>query len=124
MKYKLIPNFSHNLSHSFMSGMNYFDDDHVYPHVYSMARAKRGETVTIHWIPPTTANLFAFPPIVRKSIQAYRKSIPRMMARHRIQPQMVKELRTEVFVAKNFRIYVRAVAVDDRGKEYKQFVWA
>jgi hypothetical protein len=37
---------------------------------------------------------------------------------------MLKELRTEVYLAKNFRIYVRAVAVDDRGKEYSQFVWA
>jgi hypothetical protein len=46
------------------------------------------------------------------------------MKSHRIKPEMLKELRTEVHLAKNFRIYVRAVAVDDRGKEYSQFVWA
>jgi len=124
MKYKLIPSFSHNLSHSFMSSMNYFDDDHVYPYVYAMARAKPGRTVTINWVPSTTADLFAFPQRVRKSIRAYRKWIPGLMQSHRIQPQMVKALRTEVFVARNFRLYVRAVAVDDRGKEYSQYVWA
>jgi hypothetical protein len=37
VKYKLIRSFSHNLSHSFMSGMNYFDGDHIYPHVYALA---------------------------------------------------------------------------------------
>jgi hypothetical protein len=124
VKYKLIRSFSHTLSHSFMSGMNYFDGDSVYPHVYALARAKPGRVVTIHWIPGSTMGLFAFPARIRKSIRAYRKWLPNLMKSHRIKPEMLKELRTEVYLAKNFRIYVRAVAVDDRGKEYSQFVWA
>lgn len=124
MKYKLIRSFSHNLSHSFMSGMNYFDGDHVYPHVYALAREKPGRVITIDWIPGSTIGLFAFPSRVRKSIRAYRKRLPTLMKGHRIKPEMLKELRTEVYLARNFRLYVRAVAVDDRGKEYSQFVWA
>ena len=124
MKYKLIRSFSHNLSHSFMSGMNYFDGDHVYPHVYALARAKPGRIITIDWIPGSTIELFSFPSRVRKSIRAYRKRLPILMKGHRIKPEMLKELRTEVYIARNFRLYVRAVAVDDRGKEYSQFVWA
>jgi hypothetical protein len=44
------------------------------------------------------------------------------MKSHRIKEEMIAELRTEVYLGKNFRLYVRAVAVDDRGKEYSQFV--
>jgi hypothetical protein len=124
VKFKLIRSLSHNLSHSFMSGMNYFDGDHVYPHVYAMARANRGHTVTINWIPETTAELSQFPPRVRKSIVAYRTRVPDLMKRHKVTPDMLKSLRTEVYVARNFRLYVRAVALDSRGKEYAQFVWA
>lgn len=124
MKYKLIASFSHNLSHSFMSGMNYFDGDHIYPHVYALARAKPGRIVKIDWIPESAMGLFAFPARVRKSILFYRKRLPILMKGHRIEASMLKELRTEVYLAKNFRLYVRAVAVDDRGKEYSQFVWA
>jgi hypothetical protein len=124
VKYKFIPSLSHNLTHSFMSGMNYFDNDHVYPHVYAMARGKPGRVVTVNWIPNTTADLFAFPPRVRKSILAYRQWLPKLMKRHRVTPDMLSALRTEVYVGKNLRLYVRAIAVDSRGKQYSQFVWA
>ena len=124
MKFKLIPSFSHNLTHSFMSGMNYFDNDHVYPHVYAMARAQPGRVVIVHWIPNTPEDSAGFPPRVRKSILAYRTMLPVLMKKHRIEPEMIVALRTEVHVAKNFRLYVRAIAVDVRGKEYSQFVWA
>jgi hypothetical protein len=122
-----VQTYSELLAQSFsfvMSGMNYFDGDHVYPHVYALARAKPGRVITIDWIPGSTVGLFAFPSRVRKSIRAYRKWLPILMKGHRIKPEMLKELRTEVYLAKNFRLYVRAVAVDDRGKEYSQFVWA
>jgi hypothetical protein len=107
-----------------MSGMNYFDDDHVYPHVYAMARAHPGQVVTVHWMPNTSVDSEAFPSRVRKSILAYGKRLPVLMKKHRIEPGMIVALRTEVHVAKNFRLYVRAVAIDARGKEYSQFVWA
>ena len=124
MKYKNIPSLAHNLAHSFMSGMNYVDNDHVYPDVYAMARANPGKVVTVHWIPPRTNDLFSFPPRVRKSIGVYRQWLPKLIKSHRLKVEMFRELRTEVYLAKNFRMYVRAVAVDDRGKEYVRYVWA
>jgi hypothetical protein len=124
VKYKLIPSLSHNLTHSFMSGMNYFDNDHVYLDVYALARAKPGHVVRINWIPATTTDLFSFPPRIQESIRAYRERLPALMKRHRISPEMVVELRTEVYVGKNFQMYVRAVAVDERGRKYSQFVWS
>lgn len=36
----------------------------------------------------------------------------------------ISEMRTEVYVAKNYRVYVRSYMLDDRGKEHVQFVWA
>lgn len=124
MKYKLIPSLAHNLTHSFMSGMNCVDDDHVYPDVYALARKNPGDVITIHWIPARTQELFSFPPRVRKSIVSYRQWLPSLMKRHKVNPEMLKELRTEVYLAKNFRMYVRGVAVDSRGKEHIKYVWA
>jgi hypothetical protein len=124
-KYKAIRGLSHNLTHSFMSGMNYFDDNHIYPHVYAMARAQPGRIVTINWIPDTAAGMKEFPTRVQKSIEYYRGHfLPTLLKGHGVERQMVRALRTEVYVAKNYRLYVRAVAIDDRGKEYSQFVWA
>jgi hypothetical protein len=123
VKFKFIPSLSHNLTHSFMSGMNYFGGDHVYPHVYAMARRSPGRVVTINWIPATTADLFAFPTRVRTSIRSYRSGfVPQLLKAHRVTPEMLSALRTEVYVGKNFRLYVKAVAVDSRGKTYEQFV--
>lgn len=124
MKYKLIPSLAHNLTHSFMSGMNYVDDDHVYLDVYALARKKPGSVVAINWIPARANEPSSFPPRVRKSIVSYRGWLPQLMKRHKVRPEMIQALRTEVYLAKNFRIYVRAVAIDSRGKEYVKYVWA
>ena len=41
MKYKNINSAIHNLGHSFMSGMNYFDSDHVMYEVHALASREK-----------------------------------------------------------------------------------
>lgn len=115
---------AHNWSHSFMSGMNYVDAGFVFEDVYEVARARRGEKVTIHWIPATTEELFGFPPRVRKCVLAYRAGLHEHLERHRIDVVALLEFRTEVYVAENFRRYVRSFALDDRKKEHVVFVYS
>lgn len=114
---------SHNWTHSFMSGMNYVDGRFVFEDLHDLARERRGERVVVSWIPRKDEELFSFTPRVRKYIRYYRKALKEHLAKHRINIDALQEMRTEVYVAENFRMYVRAYARDNRGKEHAQFVW-
>lgn len=107
-----------------MSGMNYVDGAFVFEDVHRLAREHHGQKVIISWLPEIAAELLPLTPRVRECIKYYRKALPEHMARHGIEKEALVELRTEVFVAENHRMYVRAYAVDNRGKEHAQFVWA
>lgn len=113
----------HNWSHSFMSGMNYVDCAFVFEDVFQMARERRGEKVIINWIPATSEELFGFSPRVRKCVLTYRVGLAEHLRRHSIDSAAFIEFRTEVYVAENSRMYVRAVVLDDRRKEHIAFVW-
>ncbi|WP_202839240.1 hypothetical protein [Luteimonas saliphila] len=124
MKYKLIKSMAHNWTHSFMSGMNYVDNDFVFEDMYQLARDRRGEKVTVTWIPNRPEELFGLTPRVRESLKYYRKALSEHLVRHQIDPEAISEMRTEVYVAENHRMYVRSYVLDNRGKEHVQFVWA
>jgi len=122
MKYKLIRSMAHNWSHSFMSAMNYVDGAFVCEDVYSLARKQRGEKVIINWI-PAAEDLQTLPLRVQQSALAYRAGLAEHFRRHRVDASAIKMFRTEVYVAENFRMYVRAVVIDDRDKQHVAFVW-
>lgn len=122
MKYKSIRSMAHNWSHSFMSGVNFVDAGFVFQDVYEMARERRGAKVVINWVPATSEELFGYSPRVRKSILSYRAGLQEHLERHGIDGSAVLEFRTEVFVADNFRMYVRSYVRDDRNKEHIVFV--
>ncbi len=115
---------AHNWTHSFMSGMNYVDGGFVFEDMQRLARGKRGQKVTVTWIPERKDELFALTPRVRESLKHYRKALPTHLNRHNVQADAISEMRTEVYVADNHRMYVRSYVLDNRGKEHVQFVWA
>jgi len=123
VKYKAIRAMSHNWSHSFMSGMNYIDGRYVFEDLHDLARRRRGEKIVISWIPRRDLELFRLTPRVRRCVRHYRKSLKTHIARHGIDFAALEEMRTEVYVADNSRMHVRAYAKDDRGKEHEAFVW-
>lgn len=106
-----------------MSGMNYVDHDFVFEDMYQLARDRRGEKVTVTWIPARPEELFGFTPRVRESLKYYRRALSEHLVRHQIDPVAISEMRTEVYVAGNHRMYVRSYVLDNRGKEHVQFVW-
>jgi hypothetical protein len=115
---------AHNWTHSFMSGMNYVDGAFVYEEMHRLAREKKGQKVTVTWIPERTDELFVLTPRVRESLKHYRRALPEHLSRHKIDAGAISEMRTEVYVAENFRMYVQSYVLDNRGKEHVQFVWA
>jgi hypothetical protein len=123
MKYKLIRSMAHNWSHSFMSEMNYVDGAFVYEDVYKLARERRGEKVIINWIPADSEVSRDLPSRVQKCAEAYWAGLSEHLRRHHVDASALKIFRTEVYVAENFRMYVRAFVIDDRDKEHVAFVW-
>ena len=118
MKFKLLKSMSHNFSHSFVSLMNYVDDGYVIDDLREMAKRARGETVSIIWF-PKKRNIFpAFNKRVRKSITLSRKWLPNHMKNHEVDESMISEMRTDIYMAKNNQIYVKAYIKDIRGKEH------
>ena len=115
---------AHNWTHSFMSNMNYVDNGYVFEDMYQLARDRRGEKVTITWIPSPQEELLWLTPRIRESLKHYRKALPAHLVRHQVDPDAISEMRTEVYVTKNQRMYVRSYVLDNRGKEHVQFVWA
>ncbi len=115
---------AHNWTHSFMSGMNYVNGAFVFDDMYQLARERKGQKVTITWLPEHHDELFSLTPRVRESLKHYRKALPEHMSRHKIEAGAISEMRTEVYVAENHRMYVRSYVLDNRGKEHVQFVWA
>lgn len=107
-----------------MSDMNYADGGFVYEDMYEMTRERRGAKVIINWIPATSEELFGLPPRVRKCVMAYRTGLAEHLRRHSIDAAALIEFRTEVYVAENFQMYVRAFVLDDRKKEHIVFVWS
>lgn len=114
---------AHNWPHSFMSGANYVDGGFVFEDVFQMARGRRGGKVIINSIPADNEELVGFPPRVSSCVLAYRAGLAEHLNRHCIDATALIEFRTEVYVAENFRMYVRSVVLDDRKKEHIAYIW-
>jgi hypothetical protein len=124
MKFKLIKSMAHSWTHSFMRGENHIDKGYVFKDLHRLARKRKGEKIIVSWIPEKTEELLQLTPRVRIHIGHYRNSLSDHLLQHKIDPASIKEMRTEVYVARNLRMYVRSYVLDITGKEHVQFVWA
>ncbi|GLO63460.1 hypothetical protein MACH09_39680 [Vibrio sp. MACH09] len=124
MKYKLIKAMAHNFTHSFIGGCNYVDGAFVFEDLYTLARLQPEKKLRISWLPQRTEELFRLTPRVRKSLSYYRDWLPRHAASHNIELEHLVEFYTEVYMARNHQIYVKAITIDDRGKIIEQYVYA
>lgn len=111
---------AHNFTHSFVSLMNYVDDGYVIDDLRELARKAEGERVSIVWLPKKSYTWFKLTRRIRKSIPHHREWLRSHMSNHEIDESSIKELRTDVFMAKNRQIHIEAYVLDDRGKE--QFI--
>ena len=123
MKTSLIRGASHNWTHSFMSDMNYVDGAFVYEDMKELARQRRPEKVVISWIPIRDHELELLSSRAKACVLAYREKLDAFLVRNGVNKAAIEEMRTEVYVEGTFRMYVRAFAQDNRGKQYAAFVW-
>jgi len=107
-----------------MSGINHIDGDFVFADMHKLARDRRGQKVTVTWIPERPEEIFTLTPRIRRSPKHNRTALPEHLSGHKTESTAISEMRTEVYVAENHRMYVRSYVLDSRGKEHVQFVWA
>ena len=105
-----------------MSGMQFIDGRFVFEDMRELARANPGDRVVVNWIPKRDEPIPELTPRIRKCVRRMRRELDTYLERCGLDSSHIEELRTEVYVGANARLYVRAFARDDRGREYRSFI--
>ncbi len=122
MKYKNIKSAAHNFSQSFVSGMNYVDDDLIINDLKKCAARKSGFNVSVQWLPEAKVSRLSLTPRIRKSIKYYKTWLPKHLQSHGVVVSMIKELRTDIHLFKGRHLVIQSYARDSRGREYVQAI--
>jgi len=118
MKYKNIYSAIHNFSQSFMSGMNYFEDDHVMYDVYQMANKSEERAVSLNFSNGTCSHPKLATLRVYKSLTHYSLRLSKHLKSHDVEPSSVHEVKLTINCVNPGHQLV-AEAIDNRGKSYK-----
>ena len=120
MKYKNIDSAIHNLGHSFMSGMNYFDDNNVMYEVEALIRKKPHE-VSINFSTGDISPRGEYSQRLLKSVAHYREWLGDHLQRHNVEPSALRNVTLQHRLT---RLGGETVmfAVDDRGVEHRVVV--
>jgi hypothetical protein len=117
VKYKNIDSAIHSLGHSFMSGINYFDDDHVMHEVHALVRREPHEL----WINFSTGEILPpreYSARLLKSIAHYRGELAGHLRKHQVDPAVVSGVRLHHrLTRKGFETVMHAH--DDRGVDHE-----
>jgi hypothetical protein len=122
VKYKNIDSAIHNLGHSFMSGTNYVDDDHVMYEVQALARQPPNEV----WINFSTGEVR--PEVesssrLAKAVALYRNALPDHLRKHQVDPGAIRDITLHHRLTRTGG-ETAMVACDDRGVEHHVIVRA
>lgn len=120
MKYKNINSAIHNLGHSFMSGMNYFDSDHVMYEVHALASREPFEVI-INFSTGEIKPTGEYSPRLLKSVAFYQAGLNEHLLKHNVDPAGLNN------VTLHHRLTTLGgqtvmVAIDDRGIEHRVVV--
>lgn len=117
MSYKRIGSLIHNWSHSFVSLMNYVDDDYVIGELGKILLRDEVESVIIDPLNRTIEPSAARTSRIVKSLGYYADALPEQMEGENVLPHELASFRLVITRPKGSMTFV-AEATDDRGKEY------
>jgi hypothetical protein len=116
VKYKRIGAALHNFGHSFMSGMNYVDGDHV---LYEMHEATRDKphSVTINFSSGHVDPPLAGSERIARAVAIYQEWLPKQLASQQVDPGALRDV---LLIHRRGRAGYETVmsAVDDRGTKH------
>ena len=130
MAYKHLKSVAHNFGHSFLSLMNYLNDDYIIEHIYKIAKRNDQSFLQIDFlkkeIKPECFDINA----INVSVINYSNWLPELLESEGCSIKMVKSLKMEIiFDFKKDRkskigglIYqsynAKVILIDDRGNEH------
>jgi len=123
MKLKNIKALSHNLTHSYVSFENYVDGEFVFKDLKELALKANGEKISIYWVFPEGKVIPLFNDRINKSIEYYKKWLPKLLSQHELDLSVISELRTDIYIAFNKQLEVQAYARDINGKVYTKNIY-
>ena len=113
MKYKRIDGALHNFAHSFLSFMNYVDDEHVVDELNVLLRKHSGR-LSINFSTGAIEPPHAETPRVRKSIGYWTATLEKHLTSEQVDPTQVADIVLHMrLTPKGYGHYVEAV--DSRG---------
>lgn len=121
MKYKHIDAMLHNFGHSFVSLMNYVDDEYIIDVLSELAHQVPGHELDINFANGHVSPAGEYPAKLHKSIEYWMKWLPKHMENHRVTPSALPEVHLRYRLVRGGQEVIVA-ARDDRGKDHKVFV--
>ncbi len=118
MGYKRIPSAIHNFAHSFVSLMNYVDDQYIIDILPDVLRSIPDHRLKIQFPSGQLVPPGAYPASLLKSVGYYVQGYAGHMKREGVDPTILRE--TEIVIYGDlYGMHCRAEAEDDRGKHYR-----
>lgn len=117
MSYKRIGSLIHNWSHSFVSMMNYVDDDYVIDELGKILRRDEVASVVIDPLNRTIEPPAARTSRIVKSVGYYADALAKQMEGENVLPHELASFRLVISRPKGSMAFM-AEATDDRGKDY------
>jgi hypothetical protein len=122
MKYKHLPSALHNFGHSFVSLMNYVNDEYVVDVLERLAREDPRREVEIDFKNGLTdPRTVAENETVSKSMRYWHDWLPKRLASQGIEPVAILDLRLRFRITRMGNEVI-VQAQDDRGKQHKVFI--
>ena len=118
MKYKLIPSFIHDFTHSFMSLMNYFQNDYTVDTLREFVSALPERKLEVMWYPSFVCTSPNIPDRVSASLSHYSEWLPKLAQSMKVDLSHISEIKTIFDFSSRFGFQANTRAKDDRGKIY------
>ncbi len=123
MKYKHINTMLHNFGHSFVSLMNYVDEQYILDVLPELARHSPSYEISINFSNGQVSPPGEYPAVLHKSISYWRDWLPKHVAHHQLEFERLSEIRVRYRLVKMGHEIIVSTT-DDRGQEHKVFVHA
>lgn len=114
MGYKRINSAIHNFAHSFVSLMNYVDDEYIIDLLPKLLRETPGHEIRFSLLDAAISPQRDFHPAFVKSIGYYRNRVWSHLKSENVEPEILRSLEFILF-ADIEGLICRAEAIDDRG---------
>ena len=121
MKYKNIKSAIHNFGHSFVSLMNYVDDDYIIDEMNKLVTNNKLNELSINFLTGQVEPKSIETKRIKKSISYYQEWLPKHLKSHEIEPSTINQLIFKhIQRTIGFESYI--TAIDNQGHKHEVLI--